>query len=155
MEPMIAEISALPAADESELVPELPKQRSKTFLNLFRGAGQLARTKAKSMRENPGQTNLPEMPALSSVKSRKNALLKKGPKGPMSPFMMDEKEVNGMAKLAGIDMDEMMNFAKTGEVNPIKMNQMMGNVSNMAMKSANMLVAHPKLLEGTVNKMMD
>ncbi len=31
----------------------------------------------------------------------------------------------------------------------------MGSVSNMAMKSANMLVSHPKMLQGTVDKMMD
>ena len=155
MEPMIAEISALPSASaESELVPEqLPQQKSKTFLNMFRGVGQLAKMKAKTMRENPGQTNLSELPATSSPMARKRALLKK--KGPKAPFMMDEKEVNGLAKLAGIDMDEVMNMAKTGEVNPVEMNKMMGSMSNMAMKGANMLVAHPKMLQGTVDKMMD
>ncbi len=87
---------------------------------MFRGVGQLARTKAKSMRENSGSTNLPEMPAMRSPSARKRAILNKG--RPNAPFMMDEKEVNGLAKLAGIDMDEVMNMATTGQVNPVKMN---------------------------------
>ena len=88
--------------------------------------GKLARSHAKYVRDNPGQAHFGDSlftgkkTAASSLISslmtaRKPGSMKVGVDGKMIKPFMNEQTVNDLAKLAGIDMNEVRDLAMSGK----------------------------------------